>query len=57
MYDAIISKRVYKEAFTHEEARNIILEGRGTHFDPDIVDAFLKIEAKFIEIMKEFRDD
>jgi putative two-component system response regulator len=57
VYDALISKRVYKEAFTHDEARNIILEGRGTHFDPDIVDAFIKIEAKFIEIMKEFKDN
>ena len=57
VYDALISKRVYKAAFTHEEAKNIILEGKGTHFDPDVVDAFIKIEAKFIEIMKEFRDD
>jgi putative two-component system response regulator len=57
VYDALISKRVYKEAFTHEEAKNIILEGRGTHFDPDIVDAFIKREAKFIEIMKEYRDN
>jgi putative two-component system response regulator len=57
VYDALISKRVYKEAFTHEEAKNIILEGKGTHFDPDIVDAFIKRESKFIEIMKEFRDN
>jgi putative two-component system response regulator len=57
VYDALISKRVYKEAFTHEEAKNIILEGRGAHFDPDIVDAFIKRESKFIEIMKEFREN
>lgn len=57
VYDALISKRVYKEAFTHEEARFIILEGRGTHFDPDVVDAFIKREANFIEIMKEFKDN
>jgi putative two-component system response regulator len=57
VYDALISKRVYKGAFTHDEAKNIILEGRGAHFDPDIVDAFIKREAKFIEIMKEFRDN
>ena len=56
VYDALISKRVYKGAFTHDEAKNIILEGRGTHFDPDIVDAFIKREAKFIEIMEKFRD-
>ena len=57
VYDALISKRVYKEAFTHEEAKNIILEGKGIHFDPDIVDAFIKREAKFIEIMNGFRDN
>lgn len=56
VYDALISKRVYKGEFTHDEAKNIILEGRGTHFDPDIVDAFIKREAKFIEIMEKFRD-
>jgi putative two-component system response regulator len=57
VYDALISKRVYKEAFTHEEAKNIILEGRGIHFDPDIVDAFIKRESKFIEIMDGFKDN
>lgn len=50
VYDALISKRVYKEAFTHDEAKVIILEGRGTHFDPDVVDAFIKTEAIFFEI-------
>ena len=55
VYDALISKRVYKGAFTHDEAKNIILESRGTHFDPDIVDAFIKREPKFIEIMERFR--
>lgn len=56
VYDALTTKRVYKEAFTHNDAKNIILEGRGTHFDPDIVDAFIRIEAKFIEIMERFKD-
>ena len=51
VYDALVSKRVYKSAFTHAEAKNIILEGKETHFDPDIVDAFIKIDTKFIEIM------
>jgi len=50
VYDALISKRVYKAAFTHKEAKRIILEGRGTHFDPDVVDAFIKREAIFIQI-------
>lgn len=56
VYDALISKRVYKGALTHEEAKNIILNGRGTHFDPDIVDAFVRIESKFIEIMERFME-
>lgn len=56
VYDALTSRRVYKGAFTHNDAKNIILEGRGTHFDPDIVDAFMRIEAKFIEIMERFKD-
>jgi putative two-component system response regulator len=55
VYDALISKRVYKGAFTHDEAKNIILESKGIHFDPDIVDAFIKREAKFIEIMERFK--
>lgn len=56
VYDALISKRVYKGAFTHSEAKNIIIEGKGTHFDPDIVDTFIKVEAKFIEIMEKFKE-
>ncbi|MDR3594537.1 two-component system response regulator [Clostridium sp.] len=56
VYDALISKRVYKGAFSHDEAKNIILDSKGTHFDPDIVDAFIKAEDKFIEIMEKFRE-
>ncbi len=43
VYDALISRRVYKPAFTHDVAMGIIEEGRGSHFDPDMVDAFLEI--------------
>jgi putative two-component system response regulator len=56
VYDALISKRVYKEAFTHEVARNIILQGRGTHFDPAVIDAFIALEQDFIDIAKRFSD-
>jgi len=56
VYDALISKRVYKEAFTHEVARNIILQGRGTHFDPAVIDAFIAVEQDFIDIAKRFSD-
>ncbi len=54
VYDALISERVYKAAFTHEEAKAIIIDGRGSHFDPDVVDAFLEIEATFVRIAEEF---
>ncbi|MBN4065478.1 HD domain-containing protein, partial [Desulfocapsa sp. AH-315-G09] len=42
VYDALISKRVYKEAFSHEKAVAIIIDGRGEHFDPELVDAFIE---------------
>jgi len=50
VYDALTSKRSYKEAFSHEVARSIIVNGGGNHFDPDIVDAFLAVEVRFREI-------
>lgn len=54
VYDALVNKRVYKSAFSHEIARSIILEGKGTHFDPVIVDAFTKCEKQFIQIFDQF---
>jgi putative two-component system response regulator len=56
VYDALISKRVYKPAFPHEKAVSIIEEGRGSHFDPDIVDAFLRIQDAFHRIALDFSD-
>ncbi|MBF0634584.1 MAG: HD domain-containing protein, partial [Nitrospinae bacterium] len=50
VYDALASKRVYKEPMSHEEASRIIQNESGKQFDPDIVDAFLKVEQKFREI-------
>ena len=50
VYDALTSRRVYKDAFSHEAARDILLEGCGTQFDPDIVKAFLNREDEFIAI-------
>jgi len=44
VYDALVSKRVYKPPLTHERATEILVEGRGTHFDPEVVDAFLQIQ-------------
>ena len=57
VYDALISKRVYKEAFSHEVARNIIVQGSGTHFDPAVIEAFIALEQDFIDIAKRFSDN
>jgi putative two-component system response regulator len=56
VYDALISERVYKSAFSHERAVSIIGEGSGSHFDPDIVEAFLDISERFREIAQEYGD-
>ncbi|KGK19908.1 HD domain-containing phosphohydrolase [Vibrio navarrensis] len=56
VYDALISKRVYKPSFSHEKAREIILEGRGKHFDPQVVDAFLAVEQDFCAIAACYKD-
>ena len=50
VYDALVAKRVYKKAFSHDVARSIVVEGRGTQFDSDVVDAFQRNEAEFIRI-------
>ena len=56
VYDALISKRVYKPAFTHDEAMKIINQGKGNHFDPELIDAMLSIEDEFIAIAQQFAD-
>jgi putative two-component system response regulator len=56
VYDALISRRVYKEGMPHAQAVAIIRDGRGTHFDPDMVDAFLELEDAFQDIAAQFRD-
>jgi HD-GYP domain-containing protein (c-di-GMP phosphodiesterase class II) len=56
VYDALISKRVYKKAFSHDKAKEIILQGSNSHFDPVLVETFLAIEEKFIETAKEYSD-
>ena len=56
VYDALISRRVYKEGMPHEKAVGIIAEGRGTHFDPDIVDAFLALTAQFQAVAQRYAD-
>ena len=56
VYDALISRRVYKEGMPHEKAVAIIREGRGGHFDPDMVDAFLELDGAFQEIAARYMD-
>lgn len=56
VYDALISRRVYKEGMSHEKAAVIILEGRGKHFDPDITDAFMALQDEFRAIAQRFAD-
>ncbi|MGV3680840.1 MAG: response regulator [Acidovorax sp.] len=56
VYDALISERVYKAAFPHEMAVEIIRDGRGSHFDPDMVDAFLALSEEFRAIAQRFSD-
>ena len=57
VYDALISKRVYKPAFSHKKAVAIIEEGKGSHFDPDVVVGFLEIQESFRQIAITFADN
>ncbi|MFC1798529.1 two-component system response regulator [Thermodesulfobacteriota bacterium] len=56
VYDALISKRVYKAPFSHSKAVAIIQEGSGQHFDPDMTEVFLEIQEDFRKIALEFAD-
>ena len=56
VYDALTSKRCYKPPMSHEEATAIIVNGKGGHFDPDMVDAFLDLEDEFRAIAREYAD-
>jgi len=56
VYDALISRRVYKEGMSHEKAVQIIAASKGSHFDPDIVDAFMELTDEFRAIAARFAD-
>ncbi|MGZ5006948.1 MAG: response regulator [Methylobacter sp.] len=56
VFDALISKRVYKKPMTYDEVQNIIAAGRGQHFDPDMTDAFLSNFSVFCNIADNHRD-
>ena len=56
VYDALISRRVYKAAFSHEKAISIIIERKGSHFEPLLVECFLAVVDDFLQISKDFAD-
>jgi len=56
VYDALRSRRVYKPGMTHDQASTIIIEGKGSHFDPDMVDAFAAVADQFIAISERYMD-
>ena len=55
VFDALVSARVYKPAFSFEKAMNIIREDAGTHFDPKVADAFFQSQDEVIAVMEHFR--
>ncbi|MBO9685451.1 response regulator [Roseateles chitosanitabidus] len=57
VYDALISRRVYKDGMPHDQAAVLIAEGAGRHFDPDVVEAFIRIQPQFQDIARRFADD
>ena len=57
VYDALVSRRVYKEPFTHEHALSLVAEGRGTSFDPEMAGCFLDMGDDIRAIAREYPDD
>ncbi len=56
VYDALTSKRVYKDAISHDVARAMIVQETGSHFDPDVANAFVQNEARFLSIRAKFAE-
>jgi putative two-component system response regulator len=56
VYDALISRRIYKPPYPHEDSVDIIREASGTHFDPDMVEAFLALANQFNKIAQKYAD-
>jgi putative two-component system response regulator len=57
VFDALTSKRPYKEPFSIEKSMSIIMEGRGSHFDPDVLDAFIAVKDEILSIKGQFEND
>jgi len=56
VYDALISRRVYKDGMSHDQATAILVAGRGSHFDPDVLDAYLELQEAFRAIASRYLD-
>ena len=57
VFDALTTKRPYKEPFSLEKSFGIIRDSRGSHFDPDVVDAFFEVEKEILAIKEKYRDE
>ncbi|HNY32663.1 MAG TPA: response regulator [Fibrobacteria bacterium] len=57
VWDALTTRRCYKSAFSLDSSRDIILKSSGSHFDPDVVAAFRRVEDEFHSIFTQFHDD
>ncbi len=56
VYDALVTQRIYKKAYTHDQSCEIIKEGKGRHFDPILVDCFLNRHLDFKNISERLKD-
>ena len=56
VYDALTSRRCYKDPYAHSVARSIIVGDAGKHFDPDIVEAFIQVEGDFVAVYDRFKE-
>lgn len=56
VFDALTFERCYKEAFAYEKAKEIVLAGKGSHFDPMVVDAYLRHEEEWLAVLEQYRE-
>jgi putative two-component system response regulator len=56
VYDALRSRKLYKPPFPHDKSVQVMMQGRGTHFDPEVIDAFKDLFSEFDEVGKRFVD-
>lgn len=56
VYDALTSKRAYKEKFSYEKTENMIISESGTHFDPTLIKAFIDLKSEFRKIAQKYED-